>query len=104
MEIYSGETIEGIMVFTDDDGQLISDFSNLEIKLLIKNLYDDYSILIEKSQMSISGEKVKFSISSDLTSDLKISAKLELKVIENGKIKIAKCDRIEVIDNHIKDL
>ena len=49
MKIYSGQTIEGTMVFAGDDGQPITDFTQMEIKLLIRNRYDDYSILLEKS-------------------------------------------------------
>lgn len=104
MRIYSGETIEGVMVFTDDENQLINDFSNLEIKLLIRNRYDDYSILLTKSEMSISEGQIRFTIPPEKTMYLKISALLELKVIESDVVKIVKSEGIEVVDNYIKDM
>lgn len=104
MKIYSGETIEGVMVFTGDDGQPIKDFSQIEIKLLIRNRHDDYSILVKKNEMTITEEKVSFTISADKTKDLKLSVIMELKLIEGGKVKIAKCESIEVVDNWIKNL
>lgn len=104
MKIYSGQTIEGTMVFAGDDGQPITDFTQMEIKLLIRNRYDDYSILLEKSEMTIESNKLKFSISPEKTKQLKLAAVMELKVTENENVKIAKCEPIEVIDNYIKDM
>lgn len=104
MKIYSGQTIEGTMAFTGDDGQSITDFTQMDIKILIRNRYDDYSILLEKSQMSIEGSKVSFSIPPEKTKMLKMAAIMELKVTESGSVKIAKCESIEVIDNLIKDM
>lgn len=104
MKIYAGQTLEGTIIFTGDDGTPIKDFSKLEIKMIIKNKYDDYYILLSKSEMSISAERVTFTITPDKTSKLRMAAVLEIKVTENGKVRIAKEDILEVENNTIKDL
>lgn len=104
MKIYAGQTLEGTMVFTDDEGNLVTDFSQTEIKLLLRNRHDDYQVLISKSDMQISGSQVKFSFSAEQTSKLSVSAVIELKLTTNGVVRIAKQEQIEVIDNRIKDL
>lgn len=104
MKIYAGQTLEGTMVFTDDDGSVISDFSGIDIKLLVKNVYNDYSILVEKASMQISGEQVKFTISPGQTKKLTTSAVIELKVTRGAKVLIAKKQPFVVESNTIKDL
>lgn len=51
MKIYAGQTLEGTMVLTDDDGSLVTDFSQTEIKLLLRNRHDDYQVLLSKENM-----------------------------------------------------
>lgn len=45
MEIYAGETLSGTMVLEDDNGQIINDFSEYDIIMLIRNKFDDYQAL-----------------------------------------------------------
>ena len=104
MKIYAGQTLEGVMTLTNDDGSLMDDLSSVDIKLLLRNRYDDYYVLLEKAGMSVSGPKVTFTISPEKTKDLRVSAILELKVTQGGKVRIARQDNIEVEDNRIKDL
>lgn len=104
MKIYAGQTLEGTMVFTDDDGSLVTDFSQTEIKLLLRNRYDDYQVLLSKEDMQIEGSQVKFTFSSDQTKKLSVSAIIEVKLIVGEVVRIAKQEQIEVVDNRIKDL
>lgn len=104
MKIYAGQTLEGVMTLTNDDGSLMDDLSSVDIKLLLRNRYDDYYVLLEKAGMSVSGSKVTFTIPPENTKDLRVSAILELKVTQGGKVRIARQDNIEVEDNRIKDL
>ena len=104
MKIYAGQTIEGTMVFTDDDGSLVTDFSQTEIKLLLRNRHDDYQVLLSKENMQIEGSQVKFTFSSDQTKKLSVSAVIEVKLIVGEVVRIAKQEQIEVVDNRIKDL
>lgn len=104
MKIYAGQTLEGTMVFTDDDGSLVTDFSQTEIKLLLRNRHDDYQVLLSKENMQIEGSQVKFTFSSDQTKKLNVSAIIEVKLIVGEVVRIAKQEQIEVVDNRIKDL
>lgn len=104
MKIYAGQTLEGTMVFTDDDGSLVTDFSQTEIKLLLRNRDDDYQVLLSKENMQIEGSQVKFTFSSDQTKKLSVSAIIEVKLIVGEVVRIAKQEQIEVVDNRIKDL
>lgn len=104
MKIYAGQTLEGTMVFTDDDGSLVTDFSQTEIKLLLRNRHDDYQVLLSKENMQIEGSQVKFTFSSDQTKNLSVSAVIEVKLIVGEVVRIAKQEQIEVVDNRIKDL
>lgn len=104
MKIYAGQTLEGTMVFTDDDGSLVADFSQTEIKLLLRNRHDDYQVLLSKENMQIEGSQVKFTFSSDQTKNLSVSAVIEVKLIVGEVVRIAKQEQIEVVDNRIKDL
>ncbi|WP_462341075.1 hypothetical protein [Phocaeicola plebeius] len=104
MKIYAGQTLEGTMVFTDDDGSLVTDFSQTEIKLLLRNRHDDYQVLLSKENMQIEGSQVKFTFSSDQTKKLSVSAVIEVKLIVGEVVRIAKQEQIEVVDNRIKDL
>lgn len=104
MKIYAGQTLEGTMVFTDDDGSLVTDFSQTEIKLLLRNRHDDYQVLLSKENMKIEGSQVKFTFSSDQTKKLSVSAIIEVKLIVGEVVRIAKQEPIEVVDNRIKDL
>jgi hypothetical protein len=104
MKIYAGQTLEGTMVFTDDDGSLVTDFSQTEIKLLLRNRHDDYQVLLSKENMQIEGSHVKFTFSSDQTKKLSVSAIIEVKLIVGEVVRIAKQEQIEVVDNRIKDL
>lgn len=104
MKIYAGQTLEGIMVFTDDDGSLVTDFSQTEIKMLLRNRHDDYQVLLSKENMQIEGSQVKFTFSSDQTKKLSVSAIIEVKLIVGEVVRIAKQEQIEVVDNRIKDL
>lgn len=104
MKIYAGQTLEGTMVFTDDDGSLVTDFSQTEIKLLLRNRHDDYQVLLSKENMQIEGGLVKFTFSSDQTKKLSVSAVIEVKLIVGEVVRIAKQEQIEVVDNRIKDL
>lgn len=104
MKIYAGQTLEGTMVFTDDDGSLVTDFSQTEIKLLLRNRHDDYQVLLSKENMQIEGSYVKFTFSSDQTKKLSVSAVIEVKLIVGEVVRIAKQEQIEVVDNRIKDL
>lgn len=104
MKIYAGQTLELTMVFTDDDGSLVTDFSQTEIKLLLRNRHDDYQVLLSKENMQIEGSQVKFTFSSDQTKKLKVSAIIEVKLIVGEVVRIAKQEQIEVVDNRIKDL
>lgn len=104
MKIYAGQTLEGTMVFTDDDGSLVTDFSQTEIKLLLRNRHDDYQVLLSKENMQIEGSRVKFTFSSDQTKKLSVSAVIEVKLIVGEVVRIAKQEQIEVVDNRIKDL
>lgn len=105
MKIYAGQTLEGTMVFTDDDGSLVTDFSQTEIKLLLRsNRHDDYQVLLSKENMQIEGSQVKFTFSSDQTKKLSVSAIIEVKLIVGEVVRIAKQEQIEVVDNRIKDL
>lgn len=104
MKIYAGQTLEGVMTLTNDDGSLMDDLSSVDIKLLLRNRYDDYYVLLEKAGMSVSGSKVTFTIPPEKTKELRVSAILELKVTQGGKVRIARQDNIEVEDNRIKDL
>lgn len=104
MKIYAGQTLEGTMVFTDDDGSLVTDFSLTEIKLLLRNRHDDYQVLLSKENMQIEGSQVKFTFSSDQTKKLSVSAIIEVKLIVGEVVRIAKQEQIEVVDNRIKDL
>lgn len=104
MKIYAGQTLEGTMVFTDDDGSLVTDFSQTEIKLLLRNRHDDYQVLLSKENMQIEGSQVKFTFSSDQTKKLSVSAVIEVKLIVGEVVLIAKQEQIEVVDNRIKDL
>ena len=93
-----------IVVFTDDDGSLVTDFSQTEIKLLLRNRHDDYQVLLSKENMQIEGSQVKFTFSSDQTKKLSVSAIIEVKLIVGEVVRIAKQEQIEVVDNRIKDL
>lgn len=104
MKIYAGQTLEGTMVFTDDDGSLVTDFSQTEIKMLLRNRHDDYQVLLSKENMQIEGSQVKFTFSSDQTKKLNVSAIIEVKLIVGEVVRIAKQEQIEVVDNRIKDL
>lgn len=104
MEIYAGQTLEGTMVFTDDNGNIITDFSQIDIKILLRNRFNEYSILLQKDDMQIDGEKVNFSFSPDQTAKLCISAVLEIKLLEGEIVRITKEEYIRVIDNLIKDM
>lgn len=104
MKIYAGQTLEGTMVFTDDDGSLVTDFSQTEIKLFLRNRHDDYQVLLSKENMQIEGSQVKFTFSSDQTKKLSVSAVIEVKLIVGEVVRIAKQEQIEVVDNRIKDL
>lgn len=104
MKIYAGQPLEGTMVFTDDDGSLVTDFSQTEIKLLLRNRHDDYQVLLSKENMQIEGSQVKFTFSSDQTKKLSVSAIIEVKLIVGEVVRIAKQEQIEVVDNRIKDL
>lgn len=104
MKIYAGQTLEGTMVFTDDDGSLVTEFSQTEIKLLLRNRHDDYQVLLSKENMQIEGSQVKFTFSSDQTKKLSVSAIIEVKLIIGEVVRIAKEEQIEVVDNRIKDL
>ena len=104
MKIYAGQTLELTMVFTDDDGSLVTDFSQTEIKLLLRNRHDDYQVLLSKENMQIEGSQVKFTFSSDQTKKLNVSAIIEVKLIVGEVVRIAKQEQIEVVDNRIKDL
>lgn len=104
MKIYAGQTLEGTMVFTDDDGSLVTEFSQTEIKLLLRNRHDDYQGLLSKENMQIEGSQVKFTFSSDQTKKLSVSAIIEVKLIIGEVVRIAKEEQIEVVDNRIKDL
>lgn len=104
MKIYAGQTLEGTMVFTDDDGSLVTDFSQTEIKLLLRNRHDDYQVLLSNENMQIEGSQVKFTFSSDQTKKLSVSAIIEVKLIVGEVVRIAKQEPIEVVDNRIKDL
>lgn len=104
MKIYAGQTLEGTMVFTDDGGSLVTDFSQTEIKLLLRNRHDDYQVLLSKENMQIEGSQVKFTFSSDQTKNLSVSAVIEVKLIVGEVVRIAKQEQIEVVDNRIKDL
>lgn len=104
MKIYAGQTLEGTMVFTDDDGSLVTDFSQTEIKLLLRNRHDDYQVLLSKEDMQIEGSQVKFTFSSDQTKKLSVSAVIEVKLIVGEVVRIAKQEQIEIVDNRIKDL
>lgn len=105
MKIYAGQTLEGTMVFTDDDGSLVTDFSQTEIKLLLRNRHDDYQVLLSKENMQIDRRnQVKFTFSSDQTKKLSVSAVIEVKLIVGEVVRIAKQEQIEVVDNRIKDL
>lgn len=104
MKIYAGQALEGTMVFTDDDGSLVTDFSQTEIKLLLRNRHDDYQVLLSKENMQIEGSHVKFTFSSDQTKKLSVSAIIEVKLIVGEVVRIAKQEQIEVVDNRIKDL
>jgi hypothetical protein len=104
MKIYAGQTLEGTMVFTDDDGSLVTDFSQTEIKMLLRNRHDDYQVLLSKENMQIEGSQVKFTFSSDQTKKLSVSAIIEVKLIVGEVVRIAKQEQIEVVDNRIKDL
>lgn len=104
MKIYAGQTLEGTMVFTDDDGSLVTDFSQTEIKLLLRNRHDDYQVLLSKENIQIEGSQVKFTFSSDQTKKLSVSAVIEVKLIVGEVVRIAKQEQIEVVDNRIKDL
>ena len=92
------------MVFTDDEGSLVTDFSQTEIKLLLRNRHDDYQVLLSKENMQIEGSQVKFTFSSDQTKNLSVSAVIEVKLIVGEVVRIAKQEQIEVVDNRIKDL
>ncbi len=92
------------MVFTDDDGSLVTDFSQTEIKMLLRNRHDDYQVLLSKENMQIEGSQVKFTFSSDQTKKLSVSAIIEVKLIVGEVVRIAKQEQIEVVDNRIKDL
>lgn len=92
------------MVLTDDDGSLVTDFSQTEIKLLLRNRHDDYQVLLSKENMQIEGSQVKFTFSSDQTKKLSVSAIIEVKLIVGEVVRIAKQEQIEVVDNRIKDL
>lgn len=92
------------MVLTDDDGSLVTDFSQTEIKLLLRNRHDDYQVLLSKENMQIEGSYVKFTFSSDQTKKLSVSAIIEVKLIVGEVVRIAKQEQIEVVDNRIKDL
>jgi hypothetical protein len=104
MKIYAGQTLEGTMVFTDDDGSLVTDFSQTEIKLLLRNRHDDYQVLLSKENMQTEESQVKFTFSSDQTKKLSVSAIIEVKLIVGEVVRIAKQEPIEVVDNRIKDL
>ena len=104
MKIYAGQTLEGTMVLTDDDGSLVTDFSQTEIKLLLRNRHDDYQVLLSKENMQIEGSQVKFTFSSDQTKKLSVSAVIEVKLIVGEVVRIAEQEQIEVVDNRIKDL
>lgn len=104
MKIYAGQTLEGTMVFTDDDGSLVTDFSQTEIKMLLRNRHDDYQVLLSKENMQIEGSQVKFTFSSAQTKKLSVSAIIEVKLIVGEVVRIAKQEQIEVVDNRIKDL
>jgi hypothetical protein len=104
MKIYAGQTLEGTMVFTDDDGSLVTDFSQTEIKLLLRNRHDDYQVLLSKENMQTEESQVKFTFSSDQTKKLSVSAIIEVKLIVGEVVRIAKQEQIEVVDNRIKDL
>lgn len=104
MKIYAGQTLEGTMVFTDDDGSLVTDFSQTEIKLLLRNRHDDYQVLLSKENTQTEEGQVKFTFSSDQTKKLSVSAIIEVKLIVGEVVRIAKQEQIEVVDNRIKDL
>lgn len=104
MKIYAGETIKGVMVLKDDDNQPISDLSSYDITMMLRNKFDDYQIVLQKSSMSISGSQVGFEFSSEQTKKLDQVGVFELKVTKDGVVKIAKEDIFYVIDNKIKDV
>lgn len=104
MKIYAGETLSGTMVLEDDNGQIINDFSEYDIIMLIRNKFDDYQVVLHKGDLDISGSEVRFAFSGLQTSQLNQIGVFELKVIKNGVIKIAKEDNICIIDNKIKNV
>lgn len=104
MKIYAGETLNGTMVLKDESNQPITDLSSYEITMLLHNKYDEYSVQIDKSGMSIEGSKIQFQFTSEQTKQLKQIAVLELKVVKDSVVKIAKQDLFYVEDNKIKDL
>lgn len=104
MKLYSGETVKGVMVLNDDKGNPISDLSSYDIKMMLRNKFDDYQIVLEKSDMTIDGASVGFEFSSEDTKKLGNIGVFELKVTKDGVVQIAKEDIFYVEDNKIKDI
>lgn len=104
MKLYAGETVKGVMVLNDDKGNPISDLSSYDIKMMLRNKFDDYQIVLEKTDMTIDGASVGFEFSSEDTKKLGNIGVFELKVTKDGVVQIAKEDIFYVEDNKIKDI
>lgn len=104
MKIYAGETIKGVMTLKDENNQPISDLSGYDITIMIRNKFNNYQVVLNNSDMDISGSTVTFIFSSDQTKQLDKVAVFEMKVVKDGIVKIAKEDFFFIEDNKIKDI
>ena len=103
MKIYAGETLKGVMVLKDENDAPITNLSSYDIVIMLRNKYDDYSVVLKKTDLSISGSSIGFQFTSEQTKPLVSQGVLELKVTQGGVVKIAREDLFNVVDNKIKD-
>lgn len=104
MKIYAGETLKGVMVLKDDDNQPVTDLSSYDITMMLRNKFDDYQVVLQKSSMTIDGASVGFEFTSEQTKKMSSIGVFELKVVKDGVVQIAKDDLFYIEDNKIKDV
>lgn len=104
MDIYQGETLDGHMILTDDEDNLIETLQGISIKLMLRNAFNEYKVIKTLTEIKADGI-IPFSFASAETKKLELSAIIELKVTEtlSGKVRISKKKVLNVIENKIKD-
>lgn len=93
------------MIIENDNKEPITDLSVFDdIVIMISNKFDDYSIVLRKEDLNIEDGKVHFEFPSEQTKKLNQACYLELKIKQDGKVKISKKELFFVVNNKIKDI